>query len=212
MNDPVKIEIPAELDRELDALSVQSGREKWLLATQALSTFLDNKLNNQSSLDMFKTMHDVAGKYHLHYSTVRTTATSLVLPIGILASVTLLVACPHGGVRVPIRLLIFIIISTLFLNILFAKWSRACRHIERYYEGLMAQNAVFDANVHGFRHLFRFLIRGAKKAGLPAVPVGLNTLSSWNPKVWIDPFVLAILILGFVYLYFYDFMYRHVCH
>jgi hypothetical protein len=64
MSDPVKIEIPAELDRELDALSVQSGREKWLLATQALSTFLDNKLNNQSSLDMFKTMHDVAGKYH----------------------------------------------------------------------------------------------------------------------------------------------------
>ena len=40
MSDPVKIEIPAELDRELDALSVQSGREKWLLATQALSTFL----------------------------------------------------------------------------------------------------------------------------------------------------------------------------
>ena len=60
--------------------------------------------------DLLEHMHDTAGRYYLHFSTVRTTATSLVAPIGILASMTLVVNCKtyHDG-RFALYLLGFIV-------------------------------------------------------------------------------------------------------
>lgn len=165
-----------------------------------------------TEMDILKHMHDVAGKYHLHYSTVRTTATSLVLPIGLLASITLLTNC-SDGIRVPMRFLIFIIIATFFLNTLFARWSRACRHLERYYEEEMERNFGFAMQKYGFRHLFRKKIRKIRPVRAsnkdPISP--LARLSPYNPKTWLDPFVWSILVLGIVFLWFYDQMFHYAC-
>jgi hypothetical protein len=209
-----------------DARLAQLSSETQVNASTIVSRAIDSLLNENKekidiSRDSLKSMHDIAGKYHLHYSSVRTTATSLVLPIGILTSITMLTNC-HGGIRTPMRLLVFVIVSTLFLNALFAKWSRACRHIERYYEGMMSSDDMFEPQSHGFRHLFRLVIRkkgfwypiwkkDKKEAFLREIPDNLRPLFFWNPKVWLDPFVYAILILGLVYLYIYDQMYRYAC-
>jgi hypothetical protein len=166
--------------------------------------------HRKNSTDLLRHMHDVAGKYHLHYSAVRTTATSLVLPIGLLASITLLTNCTNG-IRIPMRFLIFIIITTLFLNMLFARWSRACRHLERYYEEEIGRNASFNQNKHGFRHLFRQKIRKIPPSQIHAVSDSLGRLSPFTLKTWLDPFVWAILIMGVVFLWLYDQMFHYAC-
>jgi hypothetical protein len=216
------ITISAADDARLAQLSLEAQVNASTIVSRAIDSLVnENKEKAEISRDALKSMHDIAGKYHLHYSSVRTTATSLVLPIGILTSVTMLTNC-HGGIRTPMRLLVFVIVSTLFLNVIFAKWSRACRHIERYYEGMMSSDDLFEPQSHGFRHLFRLVIRNKgfwypfrkkadKVALLNEIPANLRPLFFWNPKVWVDPFVYAILILGLVYLAIYDQMYRYAC-
>jgi hypothetical protein len=152
-------------------------------------------------------MHDTAGKYHLHYSTVRTTSTSLLVPIGILASITLLVNCPRGGYYFPIALIIFIVASTLVLNMIFTRWSRACRHIERYYEEMKEKGIAFELQIHGFRNLFHHVIVGnQQRIDLP------NALRTTKLSNWLDPFVITIIIFGITYLIIYVFALRTVCH
>jgi hypothetical protein len=153
-------------------------------------------------------MHDTAGKYHLHYSTVRTTSTSLLIPIGILASITLLVNCPRGGYYFPIVLIVFIVAATLVLNMIFTRWSRACRHIERYYEEMRVNGISFNLAHHGFRNLFHHVIVG-KQEGPDRLPSVLRGTKLSN---WIDPFVINIMIFGVIYLIIYVFALRAVCH
>ena len=111
-----------------------------------------------SDVELFKYMHDTAGKYHLHYSNVRTTATSLILPIGILASVNLLIYRSQASSIFAILFIIFVYVTTIVLNIIFTRWSRVCRHLERYYELKMTGNDIYKPNEHGFGHIFRQLI------------------------------------------------------
>lgn len=152
-------------------------------------------------------MHDTAGKYHLHYSTVRTTSTSLLIPIGILASMTLLVRCPRGGYYFPIAFIFFILVSTLAVNGIFTRWSRACRHIERYYEEMTAKGIDFKLQNHGFRNLFHHVITGDQEIkDLPKV-LRIRPLSNW-----IYPFVKNIIVFGIIYLIMYTFALRAVCH
>jgi hypothetical protein len=135
-------------------------------------------------------MHDTAGKYYLHFSTVRTTATSLVTPIGILASVNLLVNCQPPASMFAIYFLIFIIATTLFLNFQFAVWSAACRRIERRFEEQLTVPATFNPATQGFRHIFQANIK-------------------WRDGF--DVFTVAVIIFDLIYLAIYWWQYRDAC-
>jgi hypothetical protein len=159
--------------------------------------------------DSIRYMHDVTGKYHTHYSIVRTTTTSLLLPIGILASTTLMINCNTTGALFPFLFLLFIITATIVLNMIFSRWSRACRHIERYYENLIDKQIPFDANIHGFRHIFGKVIRKTTRtASESALPPSL----SWcRPRNWLDPFITSIAVFGLIYLIFYSVALNRTC-
>jgi hypothetical protein len=135
--------------------------------------------------DIVRHMHDTAGKYYLHFSTVRTTATSLVTPIGILASVSLLVYCQKPASMFAIYFLIFIIATTLF-----AVWSAASRSIERKYEEQLRSPGRFDPGTEGFRHIFRDYCK---------------------PGEGFDVFTIGVIIFGLIYLGLYWWQYSDVC-
>lgn len=174
-----------------------------------------------SATDIIEHMHSTASQYHLHFSTVRTTSTSLVLPIGLLASVTM-IAYPSFGCVFPIFFVAFIVVTSLYLNIVFSGWSRACRRIERYYESLLHTATAYDPQLHAFRHVFavispmalsckakreansRYMECKNKDATFP-------TRIKWLSRDWInDPFVTSILLFGPIYLIIYALEVNHV--
>lgn len=125
---------------------------------------------------LIRHMHDVAGKYHLHFSTVRTASNSLIIPIGLTASVLMLDGTDRIGWLFPILFVLFVVVFALALNLVFASWSRAALRIERYYERMLADQDYlaahrFDAQAHGFRHLFYRITGGSQEpseTGQPA--------------------------------------------
>lgn len=167
--------------------------------------------------DLLKHMHDAAGKYHIHFSTVRATTTSLLVPIGIIASISLLLGCEKTGKVMPVFFVLFVILTTLALNLLFSSWSRACLRIERFYEMLMDKEGSYDAKSYGFRHLFYYITKGQQESGDSGIhgdeqnsPVKteisdhLKTIHWFKSRAaWKDPFVFITITAGIVYLAFY---------
>ncbi|MFP4125085.1 MAG: hypothetical protein ACLFU0_00340 [Alphaproteobacteria bacterium] len=113
-------------------------------------------MNETRDHQLIREMRKTAGDYHLHFSTVRTASNSLIVPIGILASINLLGDCRAVQSASPILLIVFVFGVAFALNVAFASWSRACRRIERYYETLLGDDTVrYEPSRHGFRHVFR---------------------------------------------------------
>ncbi len=117
--------------------------------------------------ELLKHMHGIAAGYHQHYSTVRTTATALVMPLGFIASITMLTLCQDltDGRFWAMALVGFVVVVTTFLNLIFAQWSAIARRAERFYEEeLQAGRARPGETQIGFRHLFSQLARPAGDA------------------------------------------------
>jgi hypothetical protein len=156
-------------------------------------------------------MLSTASQYHLHFSAVRTISTSLVLPIGLLASINLVAYWSYFGRVFLLFFVILIVAATLFLNVIFSGWSQACRRIERYYEVCMGKDVPFDYTIHGFRHIFRVITPMAiTRAGKGVAHSqyylskskddAFPTMVKWVQWRWLyDPFVAAI--FGFDVLY-----------
>lgn len=151
-----------------------------------------------SDIDVLRYMHEIASKYHLHYSTVRSTSSSLFLAIGILTSVILLINKTQVGQGFPSIFIIFVLITAIGFNLLFSKWSRACRQLERYYEIKMGDGTSYTYRTHGFRHIFRQLILLKEYPNQPPQDFPPPN-KSWN----IDEFVIGITMFGGVYTIIY---------
>jgi hypothetical protein len=154
----------------------------------------DEPAPKSSDIDVLRYMHEIASKYHLHYSTVRSTASSLFLAIGMLTSVLLLINKTEVGRGFPSIFIVFVFITTIGFNLLFSKWSRACRQLERYYEIKMGANTSYTSRTHGFRHIFRQLILLKEYPNPPPQDFPPPNLS-WN----IDEFVIGVTIFGGFY-------------
>lgn len=146
---------------------------------------MSRSVDSEQSLKMFLQMHDTAGKYHLHFSTVRTTSLSLILPIGILASVTLLrEPCNQYLTYFSYLFVVIIVAISIRLNFIFSKWSSRSRSIEQYYENCIRDNVLFDPEEHAFRNLWKHQ-RGIKEG------------NEW------DEFTSMTIIGGMLYLLLY---------
>jgi len=154
----------------------------------------DEPAPKSSDIDVLRYMHEIASKYHLHYSTVRSTASSLFLAIGMLTSVLLLINKTEVGRGFPSIFIVFVFITTIWFNLLFSKWSRACRQLERYYEIKMGHTTSYTSRTHGFRHIFRQLILLKEYPNPPPQDFPPPNLS-WN----IDEFVIGVAIFGGFY-------------
>jgi hypothetical protein len=146
-----------------------------------------------SDIEVLRYMHDTASRYHLHYSNVRSTASSLYLSIGILASIFLLINRLQVGRFFPSIFMIFVFVTTLAFNMVFARWSRACRQLERYYEVKMNSCKPYNSKEHGFRHVFRQIVLSSEYPNTPPEDFPPNV--TWK----MDEFCLGISIFGGVY-------------
>jgi len=165
--------------------------------------------------DLIREMRKTAGDYHLHFSTVRTASNSLIVPIGILASINLLDGCTAATRGLGMWLVVFVFGVALALNVTFAKWSRACRRIERYYERLLAAETMrYDPELHGFRHVFRTLLED------PTTACRLRRADENYPKPLrptlrpgelVDTFVTVLVVGGVLYLILYWQMLERAC-
>jgi hypothetical protein len=157
-------------------------------------------MNETRDHQLIREMRKTAGDYHLHFSTVRTASNSLIVPIGILASINLLGDCRTAQGAAPLLLIVFVFGVACALNVAFASWSRACRRIERYYEMLLADDTVrYDAARHGFRHVFRSVTVDPRTAERrrdddPRYPAPL--------RPWVFPGKLADLFVGLLVVAF----------
>jgi hypothetical protein len=151
--------------------------------------------------DTIRYMHAVTGRYHTHYSLVRVLTTALVLPIGLFTTIYLLDHCSTSGRFFPAFFVIFILSITIATNLIFSRWSRACRRIERYYEKLIEQDAVYNAEIHGFRHIFRKVIIGS--GGSMPEPPNFPRPLTWKPRDWHDTFTTSILAFAAAYFVIY---------
>jgi hypothetical protein len=159
---------------------------------------------------LIREMRKTAGDYHLHFSTVRTASNSLIVPIGILASINLLDHCRAAQGLAPMLLILFVFGVALALNVAFASWSRACRRIERYYERLLADDTVrYEPARHGFRHVFRTVTvepstAERRRAEDPRYPAPLRP---WVfPGKLFDLFVGLLVVAFLAYLAIYSSM------
>lgn len=145
-------------------------------------------------------MHNTATQYHLHYSAVRTVASTVYLSFGILSSILLFISRSGDDNLFPLFLLLLVYITTLGFNVIFVRWSRACRQIERFYEQKIGSGDRFDA-LYGFRHLFRhILLRRATRAALPP---DYPPKMAWTWQSATDPFLAGIALSGSVYIVIY---------
>jgi len=150
--------------------------------------------------EAFFHMHNAAIQYDLHYSSVRTIASTLYLSFGILASVNLFVNRSQNGYGFPIILLLIIYLTTLGFNIMFASWSWACRQTERYYKQRMTTTDCYVGE-HGFRHLFHRIVLSQEHPEMASEDLPPKLGWSWRAST--DPFFTGILIFGLMYIIIY---------
>lgn len=139
-------------------------------------------------LELLQHYHGEAAEYHRHFSSMRTGALSIAVPIFVISSIE--IANNAGFMRTGGAFaLAFLFVLILFaachvLNIVFAAWSTNCRHIERYYESCIdlatekqfagtaaspAAAAYDDTRAPiGFRHLFRLGLKFSPMDGFTA--------------------------------------------
>jgi hypothetical protein len=143
--------------------------------------------------ELVRHMHEMCGHYHMHFSTVRTAATALIVPIGLGISVDLLDAGRAAVLgRFPYVLFMLVALLVVTLNVVFSAFSKRCRLIERYLETQLADGIAFDQGRHGFRHLF-WCADGT-------VP-GLDPRPRWTePGTWWDVFMWPTLAGAVLYL------------
>jgi hypothetical protein len=149
----------------------------------------------------FSHMHTTASQYHLHYSNVRTLASTLYLSFGLLASVELFLHRSQSSYGFAITLLLVIYFTTLVFNLILARWSRACRQIERFYERKITTTDCY-VEEHGFRHLFQRIVLGQKQPEIP--PDDFPAKLDWSWRASTDAFVTGILVFGFIYIIIYS--------
>lgn len=89
-----------------------------------------------------------------------------------------------------IYFLLFIIATTLFLNLIFAIWSAASRRIERQYEELLKSPAGFNPSAQGFRHIFS---------------------ANCRLRDGLDVFTIGVIVFGLIYFGIYWWQYSDVC-
>ena len=150
-----------------------------------------------SDMEILRYMHETASRYNLHYSSVRSGVSSVFLSIGVLSSCLLLIYRLQVGQFFPSFFVIFVFITALGFNLVFARWSRACRQLERYYEIKMGSGKIYSFKEHGFRHLFRQIILPTEYPHTPPEDFPLNV--TWTA----DGFCIGISIIGSVYIVTY---------
>lgn len=169
----------------------------------------------EKDYELKKHMHSIASQYHLHFSNVRTASTSLLLPIGLFASVNMLVQCPKSAIFFPIFFITFIFLVTFLLNAVFSGWSRACRRIERYYEVKLNNNDGYNPEIDGFRHIFRVItpIFG-KTQSSSSQPDNFPKPLRWFriDGDWVDPFVIFVIAFSIIYTILYVIALDKVCY
>jgi hypothetical protein len=159
--------------------------------------------------EIVKHMHGVTASYHQHYSTVRTTATSLVMPLGLVASITFLNSCGSAGMNPwwGIGLVAFVVTVTLYLNLVFTCWSRIARRCERAYEEEMLRfRDPGDGLPIGFRHRFRRVSGEEDWKSAMGDPIRL-----WQIENLRDPFMYGAALFSLLYLAGYVFAAGSVC-
>lgn len=151
--------------------------------------------------ELIRHMHGVTAGYHQHYSTVRTTATSLVLPLGLVASIEFLSLCATTriGPWPGVVLVLFVVAVTMYLNLVFTRWSRIARRAERLYEAEMLDaRGEASGAAEGFRHRFRRLSGEPEREQAPRETIGLLDRENWR-----DPFLSGALLFSLLYAAWY---------
>ncbi len=170
------------------------------------------------SRDTIEKMHAEAGEYHRHFSDVRTHTTSLFVPIALLGTIELFRDCGRIHWLVPLFFIVFTVLTTGFLNVIFWGWSLACRRLETYYEEELEKDGVeYNPERHGFRHLFRSITpwTPAKEQGTESEKAGTTLpkpVEWFNYRKWFDdPFVRGIAVFGVLYLVGYMLLFTTAC-
>ena len=148
--------------------------------------------------EIVKHMHSVTAAYHQHYSTVRTTSTSLVMPLVLVASISFLNSCQSARISPwwGIGLVAFAVAVTIYLNLVFTCWSRIARRCERAYEQEMLRfRDGGDGLPLGFRHRFRHL--SGEEAWTSRIDAPIRLLQRENLR---DPFMYGTVIFSLIYL------------